>query len=67
MTQGERITALEVEVTHLKEAVLGMDKKLDDLFDFRHKGLGAIRVVAFLFSAGVIGFITNITSFWHKG
>lgn len=71
-TQGERITALEVEVRSLKaiieeqiDAHKRMDEKLDSLISLRDKGAGAFWLGATLFGGSLVGFLYAILH-WAK-
>lgn len=61
-TQGERITAVEVEVSHLRNEVYDLrqeiksnNEKLDKLLTLQHKGMGAFWLASALFGSGIIG------------
>jgi hypothetical protein len=56
---GERIAALEVEVTELRRSVDSMDKKLDELLAIRWKGAGAFWLAAGLLGTGIVGMLTQ--------
>lgn len=61
-SQAERITALETEVSFLREEVKAANQKLDDLLALKYKGAGAFWLMSLLFGAGFAVFLT-----WLKG
>jgi hypothetical protein len=65
MTQGERITALETEVTSLKNVVKEMNSKLDELLVLKAQGQGAFWLATTIFGTSVALFISYVVS-WFK-
>lgn len=62
MTQAERITALETEVSYLRAEVRDANKKLDDLLALRNKGAGIFWLMTVLFGAG----FAVILNYWRS-
>jgi hypothetical protein len=72
ITQGERITALEIQVANLvkvhEEDSLRrreLTNKLDDLLAMRNKGIGAFWLASTLLGTGIVGFIVQLISWWR--
>lgn len=72
MTQGERITALEVEnrqlrveVQSLRDEIKSVNSKLDELLAFKAKGQGAFWLATTLFGTSFAVFISLVVS-WFK-
>lgn len=72
-TNPERITAIEVEVYHLRNTVTDLlevtkaqNEKLDSLLELKQKGMGAIWFASAILGSGLLGGIYFITS-WLKG
>lgn len=65
MTQAERITALEVQVTDLRVDVQVMSKKIDDLLALRNKGAGVFWFASVLFGTTLLGLVTMVIG-WIK-
>jgi hypothetical protein len=66
MTQGERITAMEVKLNDLEKKVDAMDAKLDQLIALRYKGAGAFWLASALLGTGIIGFIAKVFGAFGK-
>lgn len=66
MSQSDRITALEVTVTHLLTEQQEMNGKLDQLLGLSNKGIGAFWLVSALAGTGLIGLSLNVLD-WLKG
>lgn len=66
VTEGERITALEVQVSHLLVEQQDMNRKLDELLGLRNKGVGAFWLVSALAGTGIIGISMSILD-WVRG
>ncbi len=75
LSQVERLTALEVQVTTLQEDFKalaetsekrhkGMDDKLDQLLSLRDKGLGVFWLASTLTGVGILGFIGQVFDWW---
>lgn len=69
MTQGERITALEVEnrlvkleVSELRIEAKEMNRKLDELLLLRAKGQGAFWLGTVVFGTSLAGLISYVVS-----
>ena len=65
MTQAERITALEVQVSILVSEQQRTNQKLNELLALRNKGAGAFWLATTLFGTSIIGIITVVGS-WFK-
>lgn len=65
-SEVERITALEVQMTHLTEIVEKQNAKLDDLLGLRNKGVGAFWLASALAGTGIIGVVFSVVE-WLKG
>lgn len=72
-TNPERITALEVEVFHLRNTVTDLleetkaqNEKLDSLLELKQKGMGAIWFASAILGSGLMGAIYFLTS-WLRG
>jgi hypothetical protein len=73
MTQAERITTLEAEVSFLRQELREMkddtkatNAKLDVLLALRNKGAGAFWLASVIFGTSLVGFATIVLS-WIKG
>lgn len=66
MTQGERITALEVQVASLREEQQEMNRKLDELLTLRSKGIGAFWLASTLFGTTMVG-LAGVFLNWLRG
>lgn len=64
MTQAERITALEVQVESLVEALKETNAALHELIVLRNKGAGAFWLASTLFGASLIAVVTTVMSWW---
>lgn len=69
LTIAERVTALETEVSSLRETVEGMDKKLDDLLALRNKGAGVFWFVSTILGGGVVlySFLSGFLGYFKHG
>lgn len=72
ITQGERITALEIQVANLvkvheedSKRRQELTNKLDDLLAMRNKGIGAFWLASTLLGTGIVGFIVQLISWWR--
>lgn len=61
---GERVSALEIRTGNLEDKVDELIKKIDELLEIKHKGMGAIGLVSVLIVAasGLVGVITFVLS-----
>lgn len=66
LRDGERITALEVQVSHLLQEQQQMNQKLDELLGLRNKGIGAFWLVSALAGTGIIGISMSLLD-WLRG
>jgi hypothetical protein len=66
MTQGERITAVEVRLSALERKVESMDSKLDQLLELKLKGQGIFWLASALFGTSIIGGITVMLSWFRS-
>lgn len=71
-TQGERIAAVEVEVTHLRNEVYDLrselkttNEKIDKLLALQNKGMGAFWIASALFGSGLVGAAVSAFN-WFK-
>ena len=69
----ERLKALEVEVQNLAKdfakiegELSQVNTKLDNLLEFKNKGMGAFWLVSALVGSGLIGIVTSLID-WIKG
>jgi hypothetical protein len=62
MTQAERITALETELSYLRQEVKEVNKKLDSLLALKNKGAGAFWLASLLFGTGIAVALSYVTS-----
>ena len=72
-TQAERITALEIQLSHMLEEShrtnIKLDHtndKLDELLSLKSKGIGAFWLASALTGTGIVGFGLQILD-WLKG
>jgi hypothetical protein len=76
MTQGERITGMEVEVRELKKSFEDhkvhtanefkeLNTKLDELLALRNKGAGVFWLASSLIGTGIVGVIIQLIT-WIK-
>lgn len=73
LTQGERITALEIQVGYmaqeLEKAVEKMsenNEKLEELVSLKNRGMGAFWLASTVLGAGVVGILMQLFS-WFRG
>lgn len=66
MTQAERISSLEMEVSYLREDIRSMNESVKELLAFRNRGIGAFWLASALFGTSVIGLVTLVIG-WIKG
>lgn len=57
ITQAERIAALEVRVFDMQTQQQEINRKLDELLNLRHKGVGAFWLASGLLGTGIVGFL----------
>lgn len=60
VTQAERITALETEVSYMREEQREMCKKIDELLALRNKGAGVFWLASLLFGTSIAGLIMTV-------
>lgn len=72
-TQAERITALEIQMSHMLDEshktntkLDHTNDKLDELLNLRSKGIGAFWLASALTGTGIIGFTLQLLD-WLKG
>lgn len=65
-TQAERITALETEMSYVKDELREINAKLDDLLALKYKGAGAFWLATSLFGISFAGLITMVLSWWRS-
>lgn len=60
VTQAERITALEIQVSYLVAEQQETNKKLEELLTLRNKGAGIFWLASVLFGTSIIGVISYL-------
>jgi len=67
--QGERISILETQQKSTDITLDDINKKLDDLLELKHKGMGALTLISILFAsaAGLAGFLAAIVGVFKGG
>lgn len=64
-TDGERVAALEVEVSALKGEIQEISVKMDSLLELKNKGMGAFWFASAIIGSGIGGFILTLTGWLH--
>lgn len=72
-TQGERLSTLEAQVSHLVRELQEtnirfreINDKLAELLALKHKGTGFFWLATTLFGTSLLGVVTSIMS-WYRG
>lgn len=61
-----KIATLEAKVSHMEVLLTDIDKKLDELLDFKSKGQGAFWLGSAVFGTGLIAILMPFIH-WLKG
>jgi hypothetical protein len=66
LTVPERLASLETELQNVKDQQKLIMDKLDALLAFKHKGLGALALIAAILGSSVVGAVAIVVE-WVKG
>jgi hypothetical protein len=64
-TQAERITALETELSYIRDELRSSNQKLDELLALRNKGAGAFMLASALFGTSLMGVVALVVTWWR--
>jgi hypothetical protein len=64
-TQAERITALETELSYIRNELRASNQKLDELLALRNKGAGAFMLASALFGTSLMGVVALVVTWWR--
>lgn len=65
-SEAERLTALEVRMSHLADMVERQNTKLDELLGLKNRGVGVFWLASALTGTGIIGACVSLVE-WIKG
>lgn len=63
-SEPERITALEVQVSDLRETVQSLEGKIDSLLELKYKGMGAFWLASAIIGLVLASVESIITDLW---
>lgn len=61
-----RLALVEARLERLIEDLENRDKKLDELLELKHKGLGALWLATLILGTSIVAGVTTVVS-WIKG
>jgi hypothetical protein len=67
LSPGERLAILETRFDQISRDNNEIMKKLDELLQLKHKGLGAFWFVGIIISTGLVGLVTTMIGYFSKG
>lgn len=61
----ERVAVLETRMTNVEHLLEQIDHKLDDLIEFKSKGMGAVGLVGVLITSGIVGVVLTVINMFR--